>query len=227
VSAFTIVELLVVISIIALLAALIFPVAGSVKRLAAIQNAQAQMAQLETAIDRYKSAYGFYPPDSTATIINGVPINQLYFELLGTTNNASIFQSLDDPTIQLTGGPAPSPLNTIFGVSGFMNCNKPGSGEDARVAQNFLPGLKPDQIAVFTNNAVPDNPIKILVTSVGGPAINYKPLNVSGVNPWRYNSSNPANNPGSYDLWVELVFGGQTNLVCNWNKRVQINSSWP
>ena len=25
------------------------------------------------------------------------------------------------------------------------------------------------------------------------------------LNPWRYNSSNPTNNPGSYDLWIQLV----------------------
>jgi prepilin-type N-terminal cleavage/methylation domain-containing protein len=226
--AFTLIELLVVISIIALLAALIFPVAGSVKRLSAIQNAQAEMAQLETAIDRYKAAYGFYPPDSANTVSN-IPINQLYFELLGTTNTAGNspnpkYQSLDDPTIQLTGGTG-GQLSIIFGVNGFMNCNKPGSSEDASVAQNFLPGLKPDQIAIFTNNDVPNYPIKLIVTSVGGPARTY-PWGVPNLNPWRYVSQG-TNNPGSYDLWVELVFGQQTNLVCNWNKRVQINSPWP
>jgi prepilin-type N-terminal cleavage/methylation domain-containing protein len=226
--AFTLIELLVVISIIALIAALILPVGAAAKRLAAIHNAQAEMAQLETAIDRYKSAYGFYPPDSTTVFNNGVnniPINQLYFELLGTTNtdNSPTFQSLDDPIIQLNG----AQLMIIFGVNGFMNCNKPGSGEDARVAQNFLPGLKPDRIAIFTNINVPNNPIKLLVTSVGGPAAAYKPLGGFALNPWRYSSSNPTNNPGSYDLWVQLVFGQQTNLICNWNKRRQINNPLP
>ena len=47
-------------------------------------------------------------------------------------------------------------------------------------------------------------------------------------NPWRYNSSSPTNNPGSYDLWLQLVVQpGQTNLVCNWSKQVQINSPLP
>jgi len=231
--AFTLVELLVVISIITLIAALLLPAASSAKRLAAIHNAQAEMAQLETAIDRYKSAYGFYPPDNPCNPL----VNQLYFELLGTTNTtlppaAPNYQSLDDPTMQV----AQSSLSGVFGldgngnscVNGFINCNKPGSSEDAAVAKNFLPDLKPDRVVVFTNN-VPGNtvPIKLIITSVGGPARDYRPLFALGVNPWRYNSSSPTNNPGSYDLWVQLVFGGQTNLICNWNKRVQLNSPWP
>ncbi len=48
----------------ATLAALLLPVAGAVKKHQYIYNAQAEMAKLETAIDRYKAAYGFYPPDS-------------------------------------------------------------------------------------------------------------------------------------------------------------------
>ena len=107
-----------------------------------------------------------------------------------------------------------------------MNCNKPGSGEDAPAAQNFLPGLKPGQITIFTNTSAPNNPVKLIITSVGGPDATYLPLGTGavGINPWRYNSSNPTNNPGAYDLWVQLSIGGKTNLVCNWNKQVQYNS---
>ena len=60
------------------------------------------MAQLETAIDRYKSAYGFYPPDSTTTC-NGTPINQLYYELLGTTNDGVNYITLDGSAKVLPG----------------------------------------------------------------------------------------------------------------------------
>ena len=226
--AFTLIELLTVISIIGVLAALLFPVMKGVKRQQFIRNAQAEMAQLETAIERYKAAYGFYPPDNP-----GYPlVNQLYFELLGTTviTNSGVltYQSLDDPTIQL---PLAS-LNSVFGsgVSGFMNCSKPGSAEDAPPAQSFLTGLKSSGVAIYTNNFPANNyPIKLIITAVGGPDTTYLPLGAGalGINPWRYNSSSPTNNPGAYDLWVQLVISGKTNLICNWNKQVQYNSPLP
>ncbi len=45
------------------------------------KTAQAQLGQLDAAINAYKDAYGFYPPDATNPMIN-----QLYYELEGTTN---------------------------------------------------------------------------------------------------------------------------------------------
>lgn len=214
--AFTLVELLIVIAVIAVLAALIFPVVGAVKRQSFIRAAQGELAQLQTAIERYKSAYGFYPP----TGVNGPLTNELFFELAGTTNNAGEFQTLDG-SAQISVADA----NSTFGTSGFMNCNKPGGDESTARAQNFLPGLKPRQIATLYTNG--NDSVNILVASAGGPDPTYRPLNMQNVNPWRYNSSNPTNNPGSYDLWVQLVIAGKSNLICNWDKQVQINSPWP
>jgi type II secretory pathway pseudopilin PulG len=211
--AFTLVEVLTVIAIIVVLAALLLPVGARVKRQALIHTTQTQMAQLETAIDRYKSAYGFYPPSS----VNGPLTNQLYFELTGTTNNAGTFQTLDG-SAQINAADA----STMFGVSGFMNCSKPGTDESSSRAQDFLPDLRPNQIFSYTNNN--NDVIRIIVASAGGPDPTYKPFGYQDVNPWRYNSSNPTNNPGSYDLWIQLVIAGQTNLICNWSKQVQINS---
>lgn len=216
VRAFTLIELLIVIGIIALLAALILPVASVVKKKAFIQTTQAQMAQIETAIDRYKSTYGFYPPCNTVNPM----VNPLYFELLGTTNNNGTYQTLDgSATISAAF------VTAAFGGSmgGFMNCDKPNADESSPHGQNFLPDLRPNQIARnITNNNVA---VTLLVASVGGPDPTYQPLGVQDVNPWRYNSSNPTNNPGSYDLWIQLVIAGKTNLICNWSKQVQINNS--
>jgi len=227
--AFTLIELLTVIAIIGVLAAFTFSALGRIKRQQYINNAKAEMEQLETGIDRYKAAYGFYPPDNQLNPGSSPLMNQLYFELLGTTNsnvNSPSYQSLDDPSL-----PPLSQANVqaVFGVGGFMNCNKPGSGEDAPKAQNFLPGLKPNQTVIFTNLSAPNNPIKLIITAVGGPDITYKPLGpgATGINPWRYNSSNPTNNPGGYDLWVQLCISGRTNLVCNWNKQPQLDSPLP
>ena len=231
IKAFTLIELLVVISIIGIIAAFLLPVAGAVKRNSAIHTAQTEMAQLETAIDRYKAAYGFYPPDSTTTFLNGsgvnIPINQLYYELEGTvrTNIGGVdCFVLFDGSAQINVNP-PGDVNTAFGVTGFVNCSKTNADESTTQARNFLPDLKPRQIGTVT--IPPGVAITNLVTSVGGPDPTYRPLNLQDVNPWRYNSSNPTNNPGSYDLWVQLSIAGGKYLICNWSKQVQNNNPLP
>lgn len=221
--AFTLMEILTVIAIIGVVAALIFPVAGAVKRWAFIHTAQAEMSQIETAIERYHSAYGFYPPGSTFNIGN-VPISQLYYELVGTTSNPSTgnYVTLDgSATIAAVNVPA------VFGanIGGFINCNKPGGDESAPHAQDFLPDLRPTQIAQnITNQA--GVPFTLLVTADGGPDPTYTPLNKPDVNPWRYVYPG-TNNPGSYDLWVQLQIAGKKYLICNWNNRVQVNNPLP
>jgi prepilin-type N-terminal cleavage/methylation domain-containing protein len=224
--AFTLIELLTVIGIIAVLASLTFPILGSVKRHEYISKTQAELAQLETAIDSYKAAYGFYPPDNPASSTSPL-VSQLYFELLGTrlTNNGTLYITLDG-SVPITTNDVPL---AFPGVGGFINCTKPGAGEDAPAAKNFLPNLKPNQFTTtYTNNGVQ---VGLLLASVGGPDANYNPLGQLPpppyLNPWRYNSSSPTNNPGAYDLWVELKIGGKTNLICNWSKQVQINSPLP
>lgn len=212
--AFTLIELLVVISIIGLLAGFILGGAGSVVRSRNISKATAEMAQLEAAIARYKADYGVYPPSGTNALMN-----PLYFELQGVTNinigSVPTYVTLDG----MNSIPA-SQVPVVFQVGGLVNCSH-GTGEDAAYAKNYLPNVKATQIA--TNG----NGYAFLVTSAGGPDAAYKPLGASGVNPWRYNSVNPTNNPTSYDLYVQLVVGGKTNLVCNWSKQVIKNSPLP
>ena len=125
-------------------------------------------------------------------------VNQLYYELTGT--------------------PPPGNFSTTFGVGGLVN-SAHGSGDDAAAAKNFLPGLKQNQIGTYNG----DN---IIITSARGPDITYQPLSVQDVNPFRYRYPG-TNNPSSYDLWVQLVISGQTNLICNWTKQIQINNSLP
>jgi len=225
--AFTLIELLVVIAIMATLAALLLPVVGAVKKHQYIYNAQAEMAKLETAIDRYKAAYGFYPPDNHVIPIepNQALVNQLYYELVGTTNTSPT----DPPVYQLLDGSSSlksADVSAVFGVSGFMNCTKPNGGEDASAAKNFLPDVKPNQIFINYTNAPAKVGVNLLVTAAGGPDNTYKPLGVVGLNPWRYVCPG-TNNPGSYDLWVQLAISGKTNLICNWNQQVQTDSPLP
>jgi prepilin-type N-terminal cleavage/methylation domain-containing protein len=225
--AFTLIELLVVIAIMATLAALLLPVVGAVKKHQYLYNAQAEMAKLETAIDRYKAAYGFYPPDNHLTQTNQALINQLYYELVGTTNTAAPgndpnYHPLDGRGLDLSGGMPAGFVYQAFGVGGFMNCSKSGGGEDATAAKNFLPDLRPNQTANISNSVA----VTVLITAVGGPDNTYKPLGASGLNPWRYVCPG-TNNPGSYDLWVQLAISGKNNLICNWNQSVQTDSPLP
>ena len=220
--AFTLIELLVVISIIGILAAFTIPALKSFKRTSIINQTKAEMAQLETAIDSFKAAYGFYPPTGT----NDARVNPLYFELLGTSKvtigGNPCFQTLDtSANIKVADVPKAFP-----GLDGFVNCTKPGAGEDAPAARNFLSGLKEKRIGVITNPAVPPFPVTVLVAAVGGPDENYQPFNAVGVNPWRY-ACPGTNNPNSYDLWMQLSINGKMNLICNWSKQVQFNSSLP
>ena len=204
---FTLIELLVVISIIAVLAALIIPVAGSVARSRKIGVVKAEMETIKTALENYKAKYGIYPPAAANAVTN-----QLFYELTGTTVNNANFVTLDGVYFIPTNN-----VSSLFGVGGFINCAK-GSGEDAVSARNFLPGLKATQVATNTVG------IAYLVTSVGGPDSipqQYEPLvNVVG-NPFRYLYPG-TNNPGSYDLWVDLRFSGKINRVSNWSAQTQI-----
>jgi prepilin-type N-terminal cleavage/methylation domain-containing protein len=236
--AFTLIELLVVISIMAVLAALTIPVIHSVKRQQYIRNVQAEMQQVETALENYKAKYGFYPPSNQNGTNSYLPLDrsqfsQLYYELSGTTlvtNGGTIYFSTLDGSSQIKV----TDVNTAYGVSGFINCSK-GSGEDAVAAKNFLSGLTSKQINLqVTNNFIQT---AMLVTSVGGPDPNYQPLNAQGLNPFRYVCPG-VNNPNSYDLWIQLsigsTFSGVNNfvtpkkyLISNWNKNFVVNSPLP
>ncbi len=218
---FTLVELLVVISIIGLLATFTVASLDSIAKGRKLRTARGELVQIESALENYKAKYGNYPPGNNGNYtapVTGSMLNQLYYELSGTTTSAGNFVTLDG----LTQIPVAS-VSTAFKVGGFVNCTK-GNGEDAATAKGFLPSLSSRQYFYpVTNNGVPTT---ILITSVGGPDDSYQPLQAVGVNPIRYQFPG-VNNPGSYDLWVQLVIKGKTNLVCNWSKAVQVNTPYP
>jgi prepilin-type N-terminal cleavage/methylation domain-containing protein len=223
---FTLIELLAVIAIIGVLAAFTIPVFSAVKKQQYIKHTQAELALLETALERYKAAYGFYPPSNPAHP-GGMLVNQLYYELEGTVTNynatsgALQYQTLDGSATILA-----SAVNTAFGIGGLMNCTK-GSVEDTTAARNFLPDLKSTQFNIVTNPSPIGAPVTILMGSVGGPDPNYQPFGAPSLNPWRYNSASPTNNPAAYDLYMQLQISGKKYLICNWTKQVQINSPLP
>ena len=210
-AAFTLIELLVVIAVIAILASLIFPITAGLKRKRLIAVAQTELAQIETAIEAYKASRGHYPPDNP----DDPKLNQLYFELLGATNNGTSFVTKDG------GQVAVGALNTAFGpkVLGLVNVSKTGNADDVSAATSFLTQLKPGQTGTLSTGP------KVLTCSILWDQPASPPISGGvpvGMNPWRYVSSTPTNNPGSYDLWVDILIAGKTNRISNWSKVAQV-----
>jgi prepilin-type N-terminal cleavage/methylation domain-containing protein len=215
--AFTLIELIVVIAIIGILAGLIFPVVGKVNEMKQNKLAQAELKAVETEIEEYKTKLGFYPPDNPQNPL----VNPLYFELAGTTNNGA-----GKPTPTEWGtidgsariGTITSPnINATFNISGFANTSTKAHSDDQSAAfTSFTKNLTPKQVGDYISTQ--PNTVTLLACSIPWPA-DRAPLitNNPTLNPWRYNSSHPTNNTGSYDLWVDLVIRGKTNRICNWN----------
>ena len=81
-----------------------------------------------------------------------------------------------------------------------------------------MAGLKPSQIGELSPG------VKLLVSSIPWPSdLAFQPTPTRGLNPFRYVSSAPAHNRNSFDLWVDVVIGGQTNRISNWSAEVLIN----
>jgi len=216
-SAFTLIEMIVVIGVIAVLAAMVFPIAGAANKKAKLTRAKAELVVVETAIEGYKTKLGYYPPDNSPNW----GLNQLYFELLGTTNigggGAVVYQTLDG-SAKISQSSLASVFNPPGTISGFMNCSK---GDEGAVAQNFLKNLRPGQLTELKGTPAGDI-VRILAGPVPWPDNNnYHPVNAANptVNPWSYNSSNPRFNRSTFDLWIDIVISGQTNRVCNWSDR--------
>jgi type II secretory pathway pseudopilin PulG len=208
----------VVISIIGLLAGMIIAALGGVTKYKYLSAARSEMSALQNALDNYKSDLGFYPPGTNFLA------GPLLFELLGVTNTnpnpgtTPTYQTMDG-RYTVTG----TQLGAYCGIYGVVNCSR--GGADAVIpAKSYLTDLHANQVA-YTNISGVNLPF--LVTAVGGPDQTYNPLGITGANPWRYNSANPTNNPGAYDLYVQLKISGKMYLINNWSKQIPNNSSLP
>jgi prepilin-type N-terminal cleavage/methylation domain-containing protein len=223
--AFSLIELLAVISVMGLLAGMLVGLAPQATARIKESRTRAELERLITAIETYKSKFGVYPPDnvigqaSDGTPIVDPVINPLFYELTGSLvvrqGSGGYFVPLGDAD-QVQARLNPTDLENIFHRDGFVN---------AAVSNNlrrlYRHDFKDTQRAQI--KASPD--IELLVAPVAWPANDAKfpsPLNQTAfpntqrVNPWRYVSSNPTNNPASFDLWAEVIIRGQRRIIGNW-----------
>jgi len=207
--AFTVIELMVVIAVIAMLAALLIGILPRVMEKRVTARVEADLALLTTAIEYYKEKQGFYPPDNTdpsktAAIRAAQP--PLFYELVGTTNSGGDFYPLNgDP--KLSGGQ----IQAAFGTGGFLN-----SGEAGEV-KSFHKTIRENQ---YNWSPFPDA-VRVLTVPANGPKYPGNP-GTETTNTWRYVVGNPelqsVHNPNTYDLWAEVVYRGRTNVIGNWRR---------
>ena len=217
--AFTLIELLIVIAIIAVLAAMIFPAARMIRDGAKRKKVQTELQLVATAIDAYKEKYGHYPPDNVLPGGVEVNVNPLYYELIGVNVEGNNYKTLDGRETMAQANVSPGFLNGS--VKGFVNCTR-GNDDEAGKAKNFLVGgLKPGMYGITQNSGIQ---VALLTSSVEWPGVDLNPPfhpvpNSPGMNPIRYNGSSPKRNPKSYDLWIDIIIGGKTNRINNWGDR--------
>lgn len=232
IAAFTLLELLVVISIIGLLAGLVVglaPIAATKMREAKLK---AELNELVTAIESYKARFGVYPPDNydPATGRSNPVTNQLYYELTGVivnnVGNSGYFRTADDNVLINT-----ATVSQFFNREGFVN-----SATDDQRRRLFRHTFNASQHAqIFRQVGQPGYAnLELLTAGFSSDAAGKKgsgfawPLSLPaavhpvpsnpGLNPWRYVSTNPTNNPGTFDLWAEIIVRNKKKIIGNWKQ---------
>ena len=172
-----------------------------------LHAASAERDRLVAAIEAYHSHFGSYPPDH---VLSDRPLridpttNQLFYELVGTVYN---------PTNNMffTDGAEPLEKATVkefFNTAEFKNkSTSPG------VAKQFLAR---DFVALREIHDDPD--VMVLCPNIVG-TLNEVPFHILtewDFASWQYVSSSPSNNPGKFDLWVELSAAGRKFSIRNW-----------
>jgi prepilin-type N-terminal cleavage/methylation domain-containing protein len=207
---FSLIELLVVIGIIGILASMVVGLSGLAGRKTKEAKVRAELAQYVTAIERFKDHFGYYPPDNLrpgSTVVNAVT-NQLYYELAGVVVNNQT------RTFQTSVGTLPTAaVQQIFGREGFVNV-----APEAKQLKSFVGNWKASQVKTVLLQGFNVQVLAAPVDLRKGDPLAPFPSPYNTVNPWRYVSTNPTNNPNSFDLWAEVPLGRETKIIGNWKE---------
>lgn len=101
-AAFTLLELLTVMAIIGLLAALLFPALGAARRSAVRAETKVQFAQWTAAIEAFRTEYGYYPAFDASGLVNGgvTATDHLFHDLLAARKRDGSALAATEPAAQ-------------------------------------------------------------------------------------------------------------------------------
>jgi prepilin-type N-terminal cleavage/methylation domain-containing protein len=149
---FTLIELLTVMTIIAILAALILSIAGFAQKKAAMSRAQAEIQALSAGCESYKADNGTYPYQPTATTTGSIPAITGSFNgtTSGSTNVPSdiLFPAGAQVGACSAGNSASTnayytnaSLELYEALTGDLTCSGTGSASGTK---NYIADMKPD-----------------------------------------------------------------------------------
>ncbi|MDQ5977966.1 MAG: hypothetical protein QG602_938 [Verrucomicrobiota bacterium] len=102
-AAFTLIELLTVIAIISLLAALLFPALGAAQRSAVRAKTKVQFVQWAASVEAFRTEYGYYPAFDVSGLVNGgvTQTDHLFHDLLAARKrDGSALAATDSAALQ-------------------------------------------------------------------------------------------------------------------------------
>jgi hypothetical protein len=166
-----------------------------------------QRGSILNAIEAYKAQFGEYPPDHVVrrNPLSVDPVtNTLLYELSGTLYRPA------GKEFQVAGlEPAEAAYVTnFFQCERFKNCS-----EKQEQLKNFL--TKQDT----ASRQLHDDPdVFVLGFNVGAADVSddlFWQIDEK-VGSWRYVRSSPTNNPGKFDLWIEIKTKHRATIIGNW-----------
>jgi len=204
-SAFTLIEMITVIAIIAILAGLVLATNGVVQKKSATARADAEIRQLSSALESYKTDNGGYPQDPATT------------DLLDprTTGDATDTSS--------TGKPARASLYLYESLSGDTDGN--GTIDPTETGKNYVPDFfKPSRLGGIKDpNTGKVHPVQYIMDPFGNP-YGYSTAGLAAEQQYRVALSTNPNAPRpptagynpTFDLWS--CAGDTSGLSAKWVK---------